>query len=593
MDALYRFYYKHRTLVQDVMAVLVFGGIFFGASLLCGQALKTGSTPVAAPATPTATKYPPDAVVITIMTADTKAEWLKAATESFNKAGYKTSQNHPIYVEMQQEKSPGDNDQAIKDGTFRPTIWSPGEISPVDLANQLMRDQGKPLLVTEPCTPTVYAATGFAMWRPMAEALGWPDEPIGWDQIAELAADPQGWATYGHPEWGTFKFGHSHPEYSTTGLTMLATLAYNELDRTEGLTPELVRSDSVREAFKAVETDTYHYGLSTRRLMELMAQRGPSYLHAVTSSETSTLKTNDVSKDQLAFPLVFIFPAEGAFWMDNPFCIMNGAWVSPEQHEAARLYFDYLMAPAQQDLAVTIGLRPANPAVALHAPIDLAHGTDPRANPRTIPPLAAIDGSTRSAIIDLFKETKKKATLIVLLDTSGSMQGNKLSAAIDGTVDFLHRLAKEDDLYFYHFDTKVTPLQPSGRAGKVIEQLEPQIKSLGAGSGTALYQAICDAVKTAENVRQVDQRAGEQRLYGVVVLTDGQDGDSKISLDTLLNSCLPSGEDVSGIKIYTIAYGGDANEQLLKQIAAQTNGKMFTSTVNNIREIYLNISAEQ
>ena len=223
---------------------------------------------------------------------------------------------------------------------------------------------GQPPLVSEACPPVVYAATGFAMWRPMAEALGWPDQPIGWDEIVALSADPQGWGSYGHPEWGAFKFGHAHPEHSTTGLTMLATLAYNALDRTDGLTPELVKSDPVREAFRAVEAHTYHYGLSTRFLMTVMAERGPSYLHAVTSSETSTLKTNEVNKDSMRFPFVFIFPAEGAFWMDNPFCILDGDWVSAEQHEAAGLYRDFLLEPAQQDLAVTIGLRPADPAVA-------------------------------------------------------------------------------------------------------------------------------------------------------------------------------------------------------------------------------------
>ena len=50
---------------------------------------------------------PKNAVVITIQTADTKAEWLRAATDSFNKAGVQTSQSHPVYVEVQQEESPG------------------------------------------------------------------------------------------------------------------------------------------------------------------------------------------------------------------------------------------------------------------------------------------------------------------------------------------------------------------------------------------------------------------------------------------------------------------------------------------------------
>jgi Ca-activated chloride channel family protein len=87
--------------------------------------------------------------------------------------------------------------------------------------------------------------------------------------------------------------------------------------------------------------------------------------------------------------------------------------------------------------------------------------------------------------------------------------------------------------------------------------------------------------------------AGEERLYGVVVLSDGEDTASKISLDNLISTCLPSGEDVAGIKVYTIAYGSGADQKILKMISTQTNGKMFVSGVDNIREIYLSISAEQ
>ncbi len=541
----------------------------------------------------TKTDIPRNAVLISIQTADTKAEWLRAVTDSFNKAGIKTSQSHPVYVEVFQEESPGDWDQSIRDGTFQPTIWSPGEMSPVDLANQLQKDRGQPPLVTEACPPIVYAATGFAMWRPMAEALGWPDKPIGWDEIVALSSDPQGWAAYGHPEWGAFKFGHAHPEHSTTGLTMLATLAYNALDRTEGLTPELVKSEPVREAFRAVEAHTYHYGLSTRFLMTVMAERGPSYLHAVTSSETSTLKTNEVQKDSLRYPFVFIFPAEGAFWMDNPFCILNGDWVNAEQHEAAVLYRDFLLQPAQQDLAVKIGLRPADPAIALHDPISLEYGTDPRVSPQTVPPLAAVDGDTRTAIIDLFKETKKKAAMTVLLDTSGSMNGDKLSSAIDGTIEFMQRLGTEDEVFIYQFSDNVIKLEPSGKAGEVVEQLHPKLSDLRSKGNTVLYQAVCDAVRSSDQLKRANIAAGKERLYGVVVLSDGADTVSEITLGDVLSTCLPSGEDVAGIKVYTIAYGTDANQEVLQKIADQTNGKMFVSGVDNIREIYLSISAEQ
>ena len=40
--------------------------------------------------------------------------------------------------------------------------------------------------------------------------------------------------------------------------------------------------------------------------------------------------------------------------------------------------------------------------------------------------------------------------------------------------------------------------------------------------------------------------------------------------------CLPSGEDVEGVKVFTIAYGGDADQDLLLRIANRTNGKAYS-----------------
>ena len=60
----------------------------------------------------------------------------------------------------------------------------------------------------------------IAMPKPMAEALGWPDTPIGFADILALANDPQGWAKFGHPEWGPFKLGKTSPNFSTSGLNV-------------------------------------------------------------------------------------------------------------------------------------------------------------------------------------------------------------------------------------------------------------------------------------------------------------------------------------------------------------------------------------
>jgi Ca-activated chloride channel homolog len=533
---------------------------------------------------------PPNSVVISIVTNDTKAEWLKLVTDAFNATQTKTSAGRQIVVDMLQESSPGPTVEKIVKGEMQPVLWSPADISWVEQANQKLKGEGKPPVVSEECPRIVYAATGFAMWRPMAEALGWPDKPISWKQIVELAGDPQGWAKYGHPEWGQFKFGHSHPEQSSTGFNMLASLAYAAAGKTEGLTPEDVRSPAVVDAFRKLEKDTYHYGTSTRGLLTVMAVRGPGYLHAATASETAMLKSAEVQKDVLRFPWAFIFPAEGAFWQDNPACLLDASWVSAEQREAARIYRDYLLAFEQQDKAVQIGLRPAVEGVPLHFPISLDNGTDPRVSPQTVPPLANVSAETQAAIIDVFKETKKKATVILVLDRSGSMRGEKLRNAAAATANFIRRLSPKDGVQLTVFDQDLRSFGPVLSVATVRDGLSRQLGQVIPGGGTALNDAICDAVKTADVARARDRAAGEQGLYGIVVLTDGIEN---ASTQKDVFACLPSGEDVEGVKIFTIAYGNDADKDLLKKITERTNGKTFTGDPATIEQVYLAISAEQ
>ena len=541
------------------------------------------------PIPPDPTHVSGDTVEISFWTNDTKAEWVNAVTTPFNEARVKTSSGRPVYVHVEQFSS-GDALPMIRSGEIQPTIWSPGDMSWINEANVVWKDlTGRPL--TGNCPPTIYTVIGIGMWRPMAEAMGWPDTPIGWHDLVALAADPQGWARYGHPEWGQFKFGHTHPDSSNTGFLAMATLAYAALDRTDGLTPELVKSEPVLEAFRTLERNTYHYGMSTRSLFTLMSERGPSYLHAGTNSETGLLATNKYNAEILRFPLVFIFPSGGTFWSENPFCVLDAEWVSDEQREAAQLYYEHLLSPASQETGIDIGLRPVS-GIPLHAPIALESGTDPRASPETIPSLQPVSGETAAAIKDVFHMTKKRVTVAIVLDTSASMSGPKIRNAVEGTARFLDHLARDDEVIVHTFSDTVVELQPSGRVGDAAESLSQTLSGLWAEGNTALYDAVCGAVESVARLQEEDEAQGEARLYGIVLLSDGADTNS-VRTESDMFQCLPSGEDVQGIKVYTIAYGGDADVDLLKRIANRTNGKAYTSDPENIEQVYLEISFEQ
>lgn len=568
-------------------AVLIFGCIIVGAlvvpKLMQGVQIvqPNGNATAAAPA---------GSIAVDIASSNTKEDWMDAVVEKFNAEEHKTADGKLIFVRVSHVTS-GGSQTAILNGKSTPTVWSPGDQSWVDTANQTWRDRTGQPLVSEACAPTVYAPIGFAMWRPMAEALGWPDKAISWDDIAKLSADPDGWTTLGHPEWGAFKFGHTHPDFSNVGLLMMTALAYSIEGQTSGLTPEAVYSQNVLDAFTSVEQNTYHYGIQSRPLMQLLAQRGPTYLHAVTSSEAETLKTNAEFKDQLRFQLVFIFPSKGTFWSEQPYCILDGEWVSDEQRGAAKTFLDYILDAEQQALAIDNYVRPVDTSLPLHAPLALDNGTDPRVTRDSVPALESPSADVANAVKDVFHQTKKKASIVVVIDTSGSMQGDKIKAAVESSAAFVERLDKNDEIYVLGFANAVYDVG-GGRAGDVSESLSRSVNGLYADGNTPLYDAVCAAADKVNQLQAEDTANGERRLYGIVLLSDGEDTASIKSENQMFN-CLPSGESVEGFKVFTIAYGDDADKDLMLRIANRTNGKTFTGDPESIESIYNSISAEQ
>jgi len=574
-----------------VFAVLVFGCII-AAALLIPKVLQTSVVSVPTQGSEEVVVAPAGSILLEVASSNTKQDWMNALVEQFNAGGHKIASGETIFVKVSHVTS-GGSQQDILDGKIRPQVWSPGDSSWVDGANEVWRDRTGRLLVPAECPTTVLAPSGFAMWRPMAEALGWPDTPISWDDLVSLAADPGGWGSLGHPEWGQFKFGHTHPAYSNVGLQMMTALAYSTVGTTGNLTTDQVYSGQVVEAFRRVELNTYHYGIQNQTLMAVMALRGPTYIHAITSSEAETLKANAEQGDQMRFPLVFIYPAEGTFWSEHPYCILDADWVSQAQAEAAEVFREYLLAPAQQALAVDNYLHPRDPGIPLHAPLSLENGTDPRVTVAAVPAYESPSAEVAEAVKDVFFQTKKKATIVMVLDTSGSMEGDKIKSAIESSVSFIGRLAPDDEVYVLIYSgDEVVLLDEGGRAGEIGEGLSRRMRGLLADSNTPLYDSVCQAVDLAEQLQSEDQAGDERRLYGIVLLSDGMDTASDRTENQMFN-CLPSGENVEGVKVFTIAYGEDADEDVLLRIANRTNGQAFTADPAKIEKIYNAISAEQ
>lgn len=534
-----------------------------------------------------------DQVHVSIATSITKKRWLDAAAARFMAANASTTSGKPISIEIKGVLS-GDSMQQILGGELKPVVWSPGEESwTAQFAQRWLEKHDRPVAAS-PCKPTIYSPSGLAIWRPMAEALGWPARKIGWKTITDLAADPAGWGRYGHPEWGKLKLGYTHPQYSSAGLLFVTSIVYGSLGQTGTLKAEQVYEPAVQQALLAMAQNTSKYGMVTTDLFDMMARLGPDYLQVLSAFEEGTVRLNLERSADLRWPLVFLFPSEGTFWSDHPYCILDGTpWVSKEQAEAATQFLDFLLARDQQVLATENLLRPLDASVPPGKLLTAENGTDPAARPETVPAYQFPDAPTSAAIIDQFLTTKRKATVMLALDVSGSMKGEAMRAATEATAAFLRRLDPRDRVGLMLFNDRISVVSEIQPVAAGAETLSQRVVQLVASGGTNLNGAVCAAVAKMNDARRSDQASGENRLYGVILLSDGADTVGEVSETRMLQTCLPTSVESEGTKVFAIAFGQEANRGTLDRIARASGGRMFESDPASIDQTYLKISAEQ
>ena len=359
-----------------------------------------------------------------------KKTWLEDVTKQFNAAGHKTQDGKTIHVEIEAMGS-GESVDAVLAGTKKPHLLSPASEVFVKLANAGAEGEGGQPLLPE-TENLVLSPVVVAMWKPMAEALGWGEKPIGWEDILNMAQNPAGWKAYGFPQWGRFKFGHTHPNYSNSGLISLLAQVYAATGKRTGLSRDDVNQDSTARYLHAIQQSIVHYGRSTGFFGKKLMANGPSYLSAAVLYENMVIES--YSHQNLEYPIVAVYPKEGTFWSDHPAGIVDRPWVTPAHREAAEAYLKYLLERPQQEKAMAYGFRPADVDIALGAPIDAAHGVDPK-EPQAL--LRVPSAKVIRAVQALWKEQKKAANIALVMDVSGSMKGDKITQARNAGLQLL------------------------------------------------------------------------------------------------------------------------------------------------------------
>lgn len=479
-----------------------------------------------------------------------------------------------------------------------PTLWSPASTVWTDrvAAAASANLVGDPQSFTR--TPVV-----FGMPEPMAKALGWPDKPISITDLSQLCQDPAGWGSVGKDIWGAFKISKTNPNTSTTGLSTILMQSYEASGKGTDLTAADV--DTAADFSRVFEECVIHYGDTTGNVLSTLydetqnGANGSAYVSAVALEETSLLNYNQGNPDShtvqpgetLTPPktkLVAVYPAGGSMWSDNPVTVLGANWITAEQRTAGEAFAAFLQTEAAQRILPEYGFRPLDESVPLGDLFTAKFGVDP-AQPAVTLPKPAVD--VISTAIDQWTQVRKPSSVLELIDISGSMDEpigdgrSRLDGAIQGAQTTLDHFRSTDEIGVWAFTTGISSdagdgiqiLRDVKALGSDGEKLDSSLEDLryAQRNGTPLYDSILLAYEA------MSERAEPGRINAIVVLSDGEDTDSRISLDSLIAKIGKSTKEGGGdapVRIFPIAYGEGADASALQRIAEATGGQMFDAS---------------
>ncbi|NUR40516.1 MAG: VWA domain-containing protein [Streptomyces sp.] len=364
--------------------------------------------------------------------------------------------------------------------------------------------------------------------------LGWQPDDVTWAQVAEAVRDDG------------LTYGMTDPTVSNSGFSTLISVASALSGAQSALTDEDVTKATPRlkEFFQGQQLTSGSSGW----LASAYKRRGN--VDALINYE-SVLK---------GIPeLTVIRPRDGVVTADYPLSTLTTA--DAAQRDAVRRLTEALRTPEnQREITERTHRRPVVPAVTPAAGL----GTDRR---RELP----FPGSRSVAdgLLDAYdNELRRPSRTVYVLDTSGSMEGDRLKrlkkALTDVSADFRGR----EQVTLMPFgsavkDVRGLTMDADPRDG--IEDIRADIRALTAEGDTAIYSSLEQAY---------GQLRGERDMFtSIVLMTDGENttGSTAAEFEGFYRALSPAQRR---IPVFPILFG-DSDRSELEHLADLTGGRLF------------------
>lgn len=165
--------------------------------------------------------------------------------------------------------------------------------------------------------------------------------------------------------------------------------------------------------------------------------------------------------------------------------------------------------------------------------------------------------------------------MVLTIDVSGSMSGEKIEKAKDGAIKFLDVLVqydsgKDDEVALVSFSNDVHVLSDLTNDFDYLKYL---ISNMYATDLTSMWDAVYYSVDLLKNE--------PSEAKAVLLLTDGQDNDSEHTKEEAIQHAKNN-----KVRVFVIGIGADVNDDDLRELAEETGGSYWHISVANLVDIY-------
>lgn len=358
--------------------------------------------------------------------------------------------------------------------------------------------------------------------------------------------DIAGWVKNKH-----MTYAMTDPSVSNTGYVALMGVVYSTANKGENVTLSDVNDNVLKEFFKGQKVTAK----SSNWIMDVF-NNDPT-IDFVVNYESVIL-----SNTQKLQP---VYPTEGIVTSDYPMLLLNDQKTDKYKELVA-----YMKSPdVQTQLVEQYKYRSINPEV-----MKKQHTVD------TSKLLVEMPFNPDAQLADkilmaYFNDYKKPAKFAFVIDTSGSMAGERedqlkqvMNRLVSGDLSKYATIRNRESVVVVPFSSQAYDIKKFDYTQK--QELLQYVQNLRMDGGTAMYDAVATAI---EELNKDKQAHGNEYNYSVIVLTDGMTNQGA-TFEQFQNWYQQHNFHKGDMRVFAISFG-EADINQLNELTSLTGGSVF------------------